>query len=329
MVNLGNASFPRFKIIISKNANIGNICIGLLNYCLEQKIDLKFSKKRFIIELLKPYFENKTKTKIFWKLLIETTILMENYSEKKRDKIIKNKLGIKYLKNYKNALNKYERLWTKDKEIYKITKKLILKNIDFNKIINIIPKYTKIKWRKKEIQIFLVKHIPELFYQESEFGYTIPKTKKIIVSIKSQKIFNKKRINNIIHILIHELIHANTEKSCEVELFKKNKLLYNIEDKLLPDFITNEILKNVKKEYILWEDDIFNEFADILISDGYLVDVPKIKIEVWNWYKEYISSNKKYNEGLRELIKMIEKNKSYQYYDFIEKEVNKIERRRS
>ena len=315
--------FPNIEIKISEYATIGNIALGLWYGTSNQSIDVKQFDKGVVHELAKPYHRNKAKTKSFWELLGMLLIANEISSDQYICEIIEEKVGKSYVKYFKNALMAYEEDWRLDKDCFLRMKELVLEDIDFEEVVRNIQTLTKAKWERESVTVFIARFYEGLFDSEVGTGHTIPGFNVISILINPSDKWIESNRDDVTHSIIHELIHINTDDAFNFEWIGENGLWDIIADKIVPDFIANELLIGIGKPSKISKD-IFEEFGGVLVPTGYFVDVDQVETIIKKWYKEYIQSNKKYDEGLKELFKRMDKLDIIYEPEFVEKTLNEI-----
>ena len=315
--------FPNIEIKISKYATIGNIALGLWYGTSNQSIDVKQFDKGVVHELAKPYHRNKAKTKSFWELLGMLLIANEISSDQYICEIIEEKVGKSYVKYFKNALIAYEEDWRIDKDRFLRMKELVLEDIDFEEVVKNIQTLTKAKWERESVTVFIARFYEGLFDSEVGTGHTIPGFNVISVLINPSDKWIESNRDDVTHTIIHELIHINTEDTFNLEWIEKDSLWDIIADKIMPDFIANEVLIGIGKQSKISKD-VFEEFGGVLVPTGYFVDVDQVEAIIKKWFKEFIQSDKKYDEGLKELFKRIDKLDIIYEPEFVKKTLREI-----
>jgi hypothetical protein len=315
--------FPNIEIKISKYATIGNIALGLWYGASNQPIDVKQFDKGVVHELAKPYHRNKAKTKLFWELLGMLLIANEISSDQYICEIIEEKVGKSYVKYFENALIAYEKDWRIDKDCFLRMKELVLEDIDFEGVVKNIQTLTKAKWERESVTVFIARFYEGLFDSEVGTGHTIPSFNVISILIDPSDKWIESNRDDVTHSIIHELIHINTDDAFNLEWIEENGLWDIIADKIVPDFIANELLVGIGKPSKISKD-IFEEFGGVLVPTGYFVDVDQVEIIIKEWFKEFIQSDKKYDEGLKELFKRIDKLDIIYEPDFVKKTLSEI-----
>ncbi len=316
--------FPNIEIKISKYATIGNIALGLWHGTSNQSIDIKQFDKGVVHELAKPYHRNKAKTKLFWELLGMLLIANEISSDQYICEIIEEKVGKSHIKYFKNALMAYDTDWGIDKDRFLRMKELVLEDIDFGEVVKNIQTLTKAKWKRKSVTVFIARFYEGLFDSEVGTGHTIPGFNVISVLINPSDKWIEPNRDDVTHSIIHELIHINTNDSFNLDWIEENGLWDIIADKIVPDFIANELLISIGKPSKISKG-IFEEFGGVLVPTGYFVDVDQVEIMIKKWFKEYIQSDKKYDEGLKNLFKRIDKLDIIYEPDFVKKTLSEID----
>ncbi|MEW5937860.1 MAG: hypothetical protein AB1665_08615, partial [Candidatus Thermoplasmatota archaeon] len=114
-----------------------------------------------------------------------------------------------------------------------------------------------------------------------------------------------------------------TEDAFNFEWIRKNELWDIIADKVVPDFIANELLIKIGKKS-KFSKEIFEELGGVLVPIGYLVNVDQVEIILKKWFKEYIQSDKKYDEGLKDLFKRIDRLDIIYEPEFVKKTLREI-----
>lgn len=315
--------FPNIEIKISKYATIGNIALGLWYGTSDQSIDVKQFDKGVVHELAKPYHRNKAKTKSFWELLGMLLIANEISSDQYICEIIEEKVGKSYVKYFKNALTAYEKDWKIDKDRFLRMKELVLEDIDFEEVVKNIQTFTKAKWERESVTVFIARFYEGLFDSEVGTGHTIPGFNVISVLINPSDKWIESNRDDVTHSIIHELIHINTDDAFNLEWIEENELWDIIADKIVPDFIANELLIGIGKQSKISKN-IFEEFGGVLVPTGYFIDVDQVEIIIKKWFKGYIQSDKKYDEGLKELFKRIDKLDIIYELEFVKKTLSEI-----
>jgi hypothetical protein len=310
--------FPNIEIKISKYATIGNIALGLWYGTSDQSINLKQFDKGVVHELAKPYHRNKAKTRLFWEILSMLLIANEITSDQYISEIIEEKVGKSYVKYFRNALTAYETDWGKDKDSFRRMKELVLEDIDFEEVVKNIQTLTKAKWERKSVTVFIARFYEGLFDSEVGTGHTISGFNVISILIDPRDKWIESNKDDVTHSILHELIHINTDDAFNLDWIGENGLWDIIADKIVPDFIANELLIGIEKQSKISKD-IFEEFLGVLVPTGYFVDVDQVEIIIKEWFKEYIQSDKKYDEGLKDLFKRIDKLDIIYEPDFVKK----------
>jgi len=315
--------FPNIEIKISEYATIGNIALGLWYGTSDQSISLKQFDKGVVHELAKPYHRNKAKTKSFWELLGMLLIANEITSNQYICEIIEEKVGKSYVKYFENALTAYETDWGKDKDRFLRMKELVLEDIDFEEVVKNIQTLTKAKWKRKSVTVFIARFYEGLFDSEVGTGHTISGFNVISILIDPRDKWIESNKDDVTHSILYELIHINTDDAFNLDWIGENGLWDIIADKIVPDFIANELLIGIEKQSKISKD-IFEEFWGVLVPTGYFVDVDQVEIIIKEWFKEYIQSDKKYDEGLKDLFKRIDKLDIIYEPDFVKKTLSEI-----
>lgn len=315
--------FPNIEIKISKYATIGNIALGLWYGTSNQSIDVKQFDKGVVHELAKPYHRNKAKTKLFWELLGMLLIANEITSNQYIREIIEEKVDKSYVKYFENALIAYEEDWRIDKDRFLRMKELVLEDIDFEEVVKNIQTLTRAKWKRESVTVFIARFYEGLFDSEVGTGHTIPGFNVISILINPSDKWIESNRDDVTHSIIHELIHINTDDSFNLDWIGENELWDIIADKIVPDFIANELLVGIGKPSKIFRD-IFEEFWGVLVPTGYFVDVDQVETIIKKWFKEFIQSDKKYDEGLKELFKRIDKLDIIYEPEFVKKTLSEI-----
>ena len=315
--------FPNIEIKISKYATIGNIALGLWYGTSDQSINLKQFDKGVVHELAKPYHRNKAKTRLFWEILSMLLIANEISSDQYISEIIEEKVGKSYVTYFKNALTAYETDWGKDKDSFRRMKELVLEDIDFEEVVKNIQTLTKAKWERESVTVFIARFYEALFDSEVGTGHTIPGFNVISVLINPSDKWIESNRDDVTHTIIHELIHVNTEDTFNLEWIEKDSLWDIIADKIVPDFIANELLIGIGKQSKISKG-IFEEFGGVLVPTGYFIDVDQVETIIKKWFEEFIQSDKKYDEGLKELFKRIDKLDIVYEPEFVKKTLSEI-----
>lgn len=315
--------FPNIEIKISKYATIGNIALGLWYGTSNQSIDIKQFDKGVVHELAKHYHRNKAKTKSFWELLGMLLIANEISSDLYISEIIEEKVGKSYVKYFENALTAYEKDWIIDKDRFLKMKELMLEDIDFEEVVKNIQTLTKAKWERESVTVFIARFYEGLFDSEVGTGHTISGFNVISILINPSDKWIESNRDDVTHSIIHELIHINTDDSFNLDWVGENELWDIIADKIVPDFIANELLVGIGKPSKIFKD-IFEEFGGVLVPTGYFVDVDQVETIIKKWFKEYIQSDKKYDEGLKDLFKRIDKLDIFYEPEFVKKTLSEI-----
>ncbi len=315
--------FPNIEIKISKYATIGNIALGLWYGTSNQSIDIKQFDKGVVHELAKPYHRNKAKTKLFWELLGMLLIANEITSNQYIREIIEEKVDKSYVKYFENALIAYEEDWRIDKDRFLRMKELVLEDIDFEEVVKNIQTLTRAKWKRESVTVFIARFYEGLFDSEVGTGHTIPGFNVISILINPSDKWIESNRDDVTHSIIHELIHINTDDSFNLDWIGENELWDIIADKIVPDFIANELLVGIGKPSKIFRD-IFEEFWGVLVPTGYFVDVDQVETIIKKWFKEFIQSDKKYDEGLKELFKRIDKLDIIYEPEFVKKTLSEI-----
>ena len=315
--------FPNIEIKISKYATIGNIALGLWYGTSNQLIGVKQFDKGVIHELAKPYHRNKAKTKSFWELLGMLLIANEISSDQYICEIIEEKVDKSYVKYFENALIAYEEDWKIDKEHFLRMKELVLEDIDFEEVVKNIQTLTRAKWKRESITVFIARFYDGLFDSEVGTGHTIPGFNVISILIDPSNKWIESNRDDVTHSIIHELIHINTDDAFNLDWLEENELWDIIADKIVPDFIANKLLISTGKPSKISKD-IFEEFGGVLVPTGYFVDVDQVEAIIKEWFKDYGQSNKKYDEGLKDLFKQIDELDIIYEPDFVKETLSKI-----
>jgi len=315
--------FPNIEIKISKYATIGNIAFGLWYGTSNQSIDIKQFDKGVVHELAKPYHRNKAKTKSFWELLGMLLIANEISSDQYICEIIEEKVGKSYVTYFRNASTAYEKDWIIDKDRFLRMKELVLEDIDFEEVVKNIQTLTKAKWERESVTVFIARFYEGLFDSEVGTGHTIPGFNVISILINPSDKWIESNRDDVTHSIIHELIHINTDDTFNLDWLGENELWDIIADKIVPDFIANELLIGIGKLSKISKD-IFEEFGGVLVPTGYFVDVDQVETIIKKWFKEYIQSDKKYDDGLKDLFKRIDKLDIIYEPEFVKKTLSEI-----
>ncbi len=220
--------------------------------------------------------------------------------------IIVEKVGKSYVKYFENALIAYEEDWKIDKEYFLRMKELVLEDIDFEEVVKNIQTLTKAKWERESVTVFIARYYEGLFDSEVGTGHTIPGFNVISILINPSDKWIESNRDDVTHSIIHELIHINTDDAFNLDWLGENGLWDIIADKIVPDFIANELLIGVGKPSKISKG-IFEEFGGVLVPTGYFIDVDQVETIIKKWFKEFIQSDKKYDEGLKDLFKRIDK----------------------
>ena len=315
--------FPNIEIKISEYATIGNIALGLWYGTSDQSISLKQFDKGVVHELAKPYHRNKAKTRLFWEILSMLLIANEISSDQYISEIIEEKVGKSYVTYFKNALTAYETDWGKDKDSFRRMKELVLEDIDFEEVVKNIQTLTRAKWERDSVTVFIARFYEGLFDSEVGTGHTISGFNVISILIDPRDKWIESNKDDVTHSIIHELIHINTDDAFNLDWIEENGLWDIIADKIVPDFIANELLIGIGKQSKISKD-IFEEFGGVLVPTGYFVDVDQVETIIKKWFKEFIQSDKKYDEGLKELFKRIDKLDIIYEPDFVKKTLSEF-----
>ena len=315
--------FPNIEIKISKYATIGNIALGLWYGTSDQSINLKQFDKGVVHELAKPYHRNKAKTRLFWEILSMLLIANEISSDQYISEIIEEKVGKSYVTYFKNALIAYEEDWKIDKDRFLRMKELVLEDIDFEEVVKNIQTLTRAKWKREAVTVFIARYYDGLFDSEVGTGHTISGFNVISILIDPRDKWIESNKDDVTHSIIHELIHINTDDAFNLDWIEENGLWDIIADKIVPDFIANELLIGIGKQSKISKD-IFEEFGGVLVPTGYFVDVDQVETIIKKWYKEHIKSDKKYDEGLKELFKRIDELDIIYEPEFVKKTLSEI-----
>lgn len=315
--------FPNIEIKISEYATIGNIALGLWYGTSNQSIDIKHFDKGVVHELAKPYHRNKAKTKLFWELLGMLLIANEISSDQYICEIIEEKVGKSYVKYFENALTAYEEDWRIDEDRFLKMKELVFDDIDFEEVVKNIQTLTRAKWKRESVTVFIARFYEGLFDSEVGTGHTIPGFNVISILINPSDKWIESNRDDVTHSIIHELIHINTDDTFNLDWLGENELWDIIADKIVPDFIANELLIGIGKPSKISKG-IFEEFGGVLVPTGYFIDVDQVETIIKKWFKEFIQSDKKYDEGLKELFKRIDKLDIIYEPEFVKKTLSEI-----
>ena len=315
--------FPNIEIKISEYATIGNIALGLWYGTSNQSIDVKQFDKGVVHELAKPYHRNKAKTKLFWELLGMLLLANEISSDQYICEIIEEKVGKSYVKYFENALTAYEEDWRIDEDRFLKMKELVLDDIDFEEVVKNIQTLTRAKWKRESVTVFIARFYEGLFDSEVGTGHTIPGFNVISILINPSDKWIESNRDDVTHSIIHELIHINTDDTFNLDWLGENELWDIIADKIVPDFIANELLIGIGKQSKISKG-IFEEFGGVLVPTGYFIDVDQVETIIKKWFKEFIQSDKKYDEGLKDLFKRIDKLDIIYEPEFVKKTLSEI-----